>query len=109
MTYIPSGFYGGAPVGAAIDHPVSQWRWRYVQNELSGTSLDITREVDLQINIYQLRKPFKNLGGGLLLMEIPLKAVWTPDKNLSKGSYALRLKEINLHLRTFFAYIQRVV
>lgn len=72
MTYIPSGFYGGPPVGATIDYPASQSRWRNVKNELSGTSLA------LQTKIYQLWKPFKNLGGGLLLMEIPFKGSLDP-------------------------------
>lgn len=83
------------------------------KNDFGGTPFDMKREEDLQIKLNQLWKHFKNLVRVLLLMEIPLKAVWTPDKYLSKGFYMLHCEEINLHftskVRTFFAYLQRVV
>lgn len=42
-------------------------------------------------------KNFKNLGGGLLLMEIPLKTAWTSDKNLSKELDLLQCGQLNMH------------
>lgn len=63
---------------------------------------DMKQEENLQIKISLLWKHFKNLGGGLLLTEIPLKTAWTSDKNLSKELHMLQCGQLNMHFnRTF--------
>lgn len=52
-----------------------------------------------------LWKHFKNLGGGLLLTEIPLKTAWTSDKNLSKELYMLQCGQLNMHFNRFNTFL----